>query len=223
MTTPQTPSSILGAHHHTAYEIVISILMIVVLVQAILLFQRPTTKTSTITIVSPIKADFTATSPSTSIADFNLLFQATVSGGLGPYAYIWDFGDGLTSGTILSSSSNTTVHPYLAGGSYTASLKVFDHLGQTAVVVHSFSLYPLTVILSGRVVASGITAAPNSIQFTGNGQTYSAMIESPHFYMIVLPNGHDYNYTVYWNTATLSSSIHLLIPYSLYTLNLTYP
>jgi PKD repeat protein len=53
-------------------------------------------------------------------------FAGTVTGGLGPYTYSWDFGDGTgTTGTLTPS------HVYAKAGPYVATLTITDAVGQT--------------------------------------------------------------------------------------------
>jgi len=49
-------------------------------------------------------------------------FTSTVSGGVGPYAYSWSFGDGITSDIA------NPIHIYENSGTYTVSLTVTDQL-----------------------------------------------------------------------------------------------
>jgi hypothetical protein len=52
-------------------------------------------------------------------------FEASIAGGISPYNYEWDFGDGSTSTT------DTPTHAYKSKGSYTVTLKVTDDKGNT--------------------------------------------------------------------------------------------
>jgi PKD repeat protein len=52
-------------------------------------------------------------------------FTSKVAGGIAPYGYEWDFGDGNTS------TSESPTHAYRTTGSYTVSLKVTDDRGNT--------------------------------------------------------------------------------------------
>jgi PKD repeat protein len=54
-------------------------------------------------------------------------FSGTATGGLSPYTYHWDFGDGATADGTLAPT-----HVYSAAGTYTAALTVTDAFGQSA-------------------------------------------------------------------------------------------
>ncbi len=55
-----------------------------------------------------------------------LQFTASVSGGVSPYSYSWNFGDGTTS------TSNPATHTYSETGIYTVKVTVTDAIGDTA-------------------------------------------------------------------------------------------
>ncbi|HEC94877.1 MAG TPA: PKD domain-containing protein, partial [Thermoplasmatales archaeon] len=54
-------------------------------------------------------------------------FTGTATGGIRPYEFIWDFGDGTTA-----VESRNAVHIYEEKGRYTVTLTVTDHEGSTA-------------------------------------------------------------------------------------------
>src|SRR6266704_3041729 len=68
---------------------------------------------------TPVRADFSfpAVSQSSTVA-----FNATVSGSIAPYQFIWYFGDG----AVDSSNVNPVQHTYSAAGTYVATLLVYD-------------------------------------------------------------------------------------------------
>jgi PKD repeat protein len=65
-----------------------------------------------------------------------VVFNASASGGTGPYTYDWDFGDGSAHSTAQSPT-----HLYTSEGTYTVTLTVHDSAGHTAtdghLVVHA--------------------------------------------------------------------------------------
>jgi PKD repeat protein len=68
-----------------------------------------------------------STSVTSGVAPLTVGFNATVTGGVAPYLYLWSFGNG---------SASTEVEPvvtYTAAGSYSASLVVTDATGATAL------------------------------------------------------------------------------------------
>ncbi len=61
--------------------------------------------------------------PKTSFVGNEIRFNATVTGGTGPYTYSWDFGD------FENSSSSSPMHTYTMGDTYTVKLTVKDSNG----------------------------------------------------------------------------------------------
>jgi hypothetical protein len=68
--------------------------------------------------------NFTASKKRVKVGE-EVMFGGQIAGGFGPYSYEWDFGDGETS------TSESPVHAYKSGGSYTVSLKLTDDRGNT--------------------------------------------------------------------------------------------
>jgi PKD repeat protein len=69
----------------------------------------------------------------------NLSMNSTiVGGGNPPYHWYWDFGDGSTA------SSQNTTHLYIAAGSYTITLTVYDATGKTATTTTSAIIKEIT-------------------------------------------------------------------------------
>jgi len=58
--------------------------------------------------------------PASGAAPLGVSFSSTINGGSPPYTYNWDFGDG------QSDTSAEPVHPYMAAGSFVATLTVGD-------------------------------------------------------------------------------------------------
>jgi parallel beta-helix repeat protein len=86
------------------------------------------TKTSTsitLTIIAPLNVTVTSTT-STGKAPLAVGFTSTAKGGVGPYNYTWDFGDG----TAKSYEANPT-HVFKNTGSYSVKLTVKDSKGTT--------------------------------------------------------------------------------------------
>ena len=91
-------------------------------------------------------------------------FQSEVSGGTPGYTYTWSFGDGGQSGTA------NPVHTYTSSGSYPASLRVVDSMGQSTSTTWVEQIAvgggPLSVdvSVSGQEIAVGgstvVTANP---------------------------------------------------------------
>ncbi len=81
-----------------------------------------------------------------------LTFTANVTGGVSPYSYSWNFGDG-TSGT-----SNPVTHTYNTPGYYTVSVTVTDSIGETAsasVTINIEVVPVLTLTITGVKTYNG--------------------------------------------------------------------
>lgn len=86
-------------------------------------------------------------------------YGVTASGGVTPYVYHWDFGDGYTS--KLASGT----HEYLQAGTYAITLNVTDGLGATASWTTVYVVTPALVVQFTAAVTSGV-GGTNSVQFT---------------------------------------------------------
>ena len=84
-----------------------------------------TSGTISLTITAPLNVSVTATT-TTGKAPLAVGFTSTCKGGVGPYNYTWDFGDG----TAKSYEANPT-HVFKNTGSYTVKLTVKDSKGTT--------------------------------------------------------------------------------------------
>jgi hypothetical protein len=60
-------------------------------------------------------------------APVTVQFTADISGGLAPFAFVWDFGDGSPAG-----AGNPVTHTYSAEADYTVSVSVTDQAGEKA-------------------------------------------------------------------------------------------
>lgn len=67
----------------------------------------------------------------------NVSFNASITGGVPPYTYAWDFGDGTPNSTLATPS-----HSYVAGGSRTVNLTVWDGNGSRGTASVTFIVAP---------------------------------------------------------------------------------
>ena len=88
--------------------------------------------------------------PSTGMNPLVAYFNGSASGGSAPYTYSWDFGDGSPS-----SSAQDPVHAYASSGSYTVTLTVADHAGNSVQTTTT-----VTVALSHPLISS-LAATPD--------------------------------------------------------------
>ena len=89
----------------------------------------------TIAVTAP-PAVFASASPRTGDSPMAVTFSASATGGLGPYTYVWDFGDGAGD-----SVANPT-HTYAAAGVYTASVAITDAAGLSATSTVGVTVNP---------------------------------------------------------------------------------
>lgn len=92
-----------------------------------------------VSVSSKVVADF-AYAPTNPAVGQSISFSATASGGIPPYTFGWDFGDG-TTGT-----GATVTHSYNTPDSFIVTLTVTDSVGHVGKVSK-------TVVLSGALVA----------------------------------------------------------------------
>ncbi|HYK92655.1 MAG TPA: PKD domain-containing protein [Thermoplasmata archaeon] len=97
-----------------------------------------TSATVSVVVVSPLTVTTNATA--VGVAPATISFSAGLAGGDAPFSYAWTFGDG------ASGSGNPATHSYASAGTYSATVRVTDGLGEivsntTAVTI----VKPLTV------------------------------------------------------------------------------
>ena len=86
---------------------------------------RTFTTSRTVMVVAPLSGAFTS-SPLTPSAGTTISFIASGSGGVPPYSFSWDFGDGATA------NGDTSTHSYTDPGNYTVTLVTSDSSERTA-------------------------------------------------------------------------------------------
>jgi PKD repeat protein len=98
-------------------------------------------------------------SPTTGNAPLNVSFTGSASGGLAPYSYSWNFGDGTAAGTTQNPN-----HTYSTAGTYTATLTVTDSASPAKTATSTVQITASPIAGAPPSAPSGLTAAP------GNGQ-----------------------------------------------------
>jgi MYXO-CTERM domain-containing protein len=86
---------------------------------------------ASVAVASIVTGDFSF-SPSSIVNGQSVSFTATFSGGVPPYTYHWDFGDGGTDNTATA----TLTHTYGAAGNYTVTTTVTDSGNRKVIVTH---------------------------------------------------------------------------------------
>ena len=79
----------------------------------------------------PVIVEITAT-PTQGTMPLTVSFTSAVTGGVSPYSYDWEFGDG------SKSNAANTVHIYITGGNFTVWLNVNDAVGTSVQSAFSF-------------------------------------------------------------------------------------
>ena len=99
------------------------------------------------------------------LAPLNVTFEGSASGGTGPYAYSWTFGDG------SAGLGATVAHTYSASGSFVATLTVTDADSTTAQASLLVVVLP-TIPPFAAEIAANVTAgtSPLSVTFDGSAQ-----------------------------------------------------
>lgn len=94
-------------------------------------------------------------SPSSGSIPLSVSFKSSVSGGIAPFVYAWDFGD------ATESSEVNPVHLYSTAGVFQATLKVTDTRGDTAQASAEITAIPtIGLLVSASALDVGSVAAP---------------------------------------------------------------
>ena len=127
------------------------------------------TSTQQIT-VHPTSGTVCAASKESGTVPLTVDFTSTPNGGVLPYTYDWNYGDGTAHGTTQNPS-----HTYTVAGTYTYSVTVTDNIGQTATCGGTINVYPVLTVTSTATPPSG--TVPLTVSFTstplGGKPTYT--------------------------------------------------
>ncbi|ESU25432.1 hypothetical protein FSS13T_16650 [Flavobacterium saliperosum S13] len=148
-------------------------------------------------VAAPLAVEYTYT-VCASANQATVTFTNETSGGITPYSYLWNFGDGTTS--TLENPVHNFVYP---GGPYTVTLTVTDSNVPTQLVSSQSQI----ITLSGPITITGtVTAANCSNQNNGS--------------IDVSVTGGTAPYTYSWNNGATTQDISGLAPGS-YTITVT--
>src|SRR5215204_889571 len=75
----------------------------------------------------PLRVEITSSDTEGQVAPATFDFEANVTGGMEPYTYSWDFGDG----SVESDDDESIDHTFNIAGNYTVTLTVTDSTGRT--------------------------------------------------------------------------------------------
>jgi len=95
-------------------------------------------------------------------APLTVHFKGSASGGVTPYAYRWDFGDG------QSSSFQNPSHTYPAAGSYSATLTVTDNASATATAMVHIDVDVASSLHANINVSPASGKIPLTVHFSGD-------------------------------------------------------
>ena len=116
--------------------------------------------------LTPSTVSVTASAnPTSGAAPLIVNFTANASGGLPPYSFLWDFGDGSPA-----SNQQNPSHTYQSPGTYTASVTVTDSAGNTdsATVLINVTQSEGTLSVSITYSPTSPQTAPATITFAAN-------------------------------------------------------
>ncbi len=122
----------------------------------------------TITVTVPTLTATATATPSSGLAPLAVNLGGSASGGVGPYKYAWDFGDGSAAVTGLSNPS--TSHTYQVPGTFTAVLTVTDSQTPTAASTtasQSINITPPVPAISSVYPPNGPETGGTSVTITG--------------------------------------------------------
>jgi len=109
---------------------------------------------------SPVLSATIAAHPTEGTMPLTVTFNSTVTGGVAPYTYDWQLGDGATT------TAANTVHIYLTGGNFTVRLTVYDSENGSV-----FSNVLWVNVTSAAVNLSVIPISPTEFTASSNGIT----------------------------------------------------
>src|SRR5207247_8288463 len=107
----------------------------------------------------PLAAEINAT-PTEGTMPLTVSFASAVTGGVSPYSYDWEFGDG------SKSNAANTVHIYITGGNFTVWLNVDDNGGTS--VQSAFLFVKVTPAAVNLTVTPPTQFAPGVSRISAN-------------------------------------------------------
>ncbi len=153
--------------------------------------------------VSVQASELLSVSATASAVELKAEFTCTAGGGVGPYAYQWDFADGASSKDAKAS------HTYTKAGLYNAKCSVTDTKGDSASALSKVAIIEPLSILDAGVKLSGDAGTPlvktiSEFPIAGKGLD---------IYGICTPKGGVAPYTYLWNfgddsSSTISNPVH---------------
>ena len=157
------------------------------------------TQTLQVSAIPTLAASFTY-SPSSPISGQLVTFTGSGTGGISPYTFSWNFGDGSTS------TGQSPTHTYSSAGTYTARLNITDTLGTTATTSKSITIAAPGALTASFTFSPTVPVSGQTVTFTGSA------------------TGGTSPYTYSWNlggTTKTGSSVSQSFTNGTYTIQLT--
>jgi hypothetical protein len=110
----------------------------------------------------PLPLSCNADGPYEALIDQEIQFDGTVEGGLQPYEYLWDFGDGNTATTL------DPVNTYSEPGTYTVKLTVTDYSQNVVSDETTATIIELLPVIEIGTITGGLFKVSATIKNTGN-------------------------------------------------------
>ena len=132
-----------------------------------------------IVIPTPLSTSFMAANACNGNNPYETVtFTATTIGGVSPYTYAWNFGNGMTGGNM-----NPISHTYLAPGTYSVTLTVTDSDSPAEVAMSTMDVLvsdccELMEITNPAICSGGTTAVDISSNVPGTMVTWTAALQS---------------------------------------------
>lgn len=117
------------------------------------------TQTVRVLPIPALSASFTFT-PAHPISGQSVAFAGTATGGLSPYAYSWNFGDGSTS------TSQNPSHTFSTSGTFTVSLNVTDNALTRVLTSQSITISPPGALTATFTFSPSLPVSGQSVTFT---------------------------------------------------------
>src|SRR5919112_5927 len=110
----------------------------------------------------PLTAVEIISSGTVGVAPATFEFEADVIGGIGPYTYSWDFGDG----SVEVDDDETVEHTFDVAGTYNVGLTVIDSTGRNVFDSILITVDPPPPLTAVEIISSGtVGVAPATFEF----------------------------------------------------------